>query len=207
MKVIGERYREAVELRELGIGAVGDNVMVHETAQLVDLENINLGSNVRIDPFCIVSAAGGHVNIGNYVHIAAFACVMGGAGVTMDDFSGLSQGVKIYSVSDDYSGASLTNPTIPKEYVRTIKGEVTLGRHAIIGAGSVILPGASIGEGVAVGALSLVTKSLAEWGIYSGVPARRIKDRHQFILEEEARMLNNLADLGGAWLTDQSISQ
>jgi acetyltransferase-like isoleucine patch superfamily enzyme len=196
MKIIGGRYRDEAELRGLGVEC-GSNVMVHDSAILVDADNIALGSNVRIDPFCILSAAGGHIAIGDYVHIAAHACIFGAGGVIMQDFSGISQSVKIYSASDDYSGASLTNPTIPKEYLRTIRGEVALGRHVIIGAGSVILPGVSIGEGSAVGALSLVTKSLAEWAIYCGAPARRIKARHAFPLEEEARMLKNLEDMEG----------
>lgn len=193
MKVIGGRYRDADELRELGIGAVGDNVMVHETAQLVDVENIRLGSNVRIDPFCILSASGGHITIGDYVHVAAFACVMGGAGVELGDFAGLSQGVKVYSVSDDYSGASLTNPTVPR-YTKPVRGKISIGRHVIVGAGSVILPGCSLGDGVAVGALALVTKSLAEWGIYSGTPARKIKDRNMYALELEGRLGADLDD-------------
>lgn len=196
MKVIGGRYRDETELRELGVEC-GSNVMVHEAAILVNADNITLGSNVRIDPFCILSAAGGQITIGSWVHIAAHACIMGGAGVTMEDFSGISQGVKIYSVSDDYSGTSLTNPTVPKEYVRSIRGAVSLGRHAIVGAGSVILPGVSLGEGVAVGALSLVTKNLPEWGVYSGVPARRVKDRHLFVLEEEGRMMKDAEDMAG----------
>ena len=31
----------------------------------------------------------------------------------MKDFSGISQGVKIYSNNDDYSGNFMTNPTVP----------------------------------------------------------------------------------------------
>lgn len=201
MKVIGGRYRDAGELIELGIGEVGNNVMVHETAQLVDIERIRLGSNVRIDPFCILSAAGGSITIRDYVHVAAFACIMGGAGVVMEDFSGVSQGVKLYSVSDDYSGASLTNPTVPR-YVSPIRGEIHLGRHAIVGAGSVVLPGCSLGEGVAVGALSLVTKSLSEWAIYAGIPARRVSERHMFALELEGRLATDLDD---GVLSNQSV--
>ncbi len=33
-----------------------------------------------------------------------------GDGIVMEDFSGLSQGVRIYSRTDDYSGKFLTNP-------------------------------------------------------------------------------------------------
>jgi acetyltransferase-like isoleucine patch superfamily enzyme len=191
MKIVGGRYRDAGELRELGIGSVGKNVMVHDSAILVDVEQIELGSNVRIDPFCILSAAGGFIRIGSYVHIAAHVDIFGGKGVILGDFSGLSHGVRVYSVSDDYSGKSLTNPTVPKEYLRTKGGEVNLGRHVIVGAGSVILPGVSIGEGTSVGALSLIRKSLEPWGVYAGSPVKRIGSRSQDLLDDEKLLLSS----------------
>jgi galactoside O-acetyltransferase len=116
--------------------------------------------------------------------------------VVLEDFSGLSQGVKIYTHSDDYSGESLTNPTVPRAFLSLQGGAVSIGRHAIIGAGSVILPGADIGEGTAVGALSLVTKPLEPWGIYAGVPARRLKDRSRALLNRETELLCLSGDPG-----------
>lgn len=193
MKIVGGRYRDAAELCELGIGAVGDNVMVHESAIMVDVEHIELGSDVRIDPFCILSAAGGFIRIGSYVHVAAHVDIFGGRGVRLEDFSGLSHGVRIYSVSDDYSGGSLTNPTVPKEYLRTKGGQVNIGRHVIIGSGSVILPGVSIGEGSSVGALSLVRKDLEPWGVYAGSPVKRIASRSQALLDDEKKLLGGSA--------------
>ena len=67
---------------------------------------------------------------------------------------------------------------------------VTLKRHVIIGANSVILPNLTIGEGTSVGALSLVTKDLDPWGIYAGIPVRRLKDRKRDLLEIENRLLS-----------------
>jgi galactoside O-acetyltransferase len=63
---------------------------------------------------------------------------------------------------------------------------VTLERHVIVGANAVILPGVTIGEGSAVGALSLVNTSLPPWGIYAGTPARKINDRSRRLLDLEA---------------------
>jgi len=188
MKILGGTYLNERDLTDRGIKSVGRRVLVHETVNLVDLDSIEIGSDVRIDPFCILSAAGGYLSIGNYVHIAAHVCIFAGAGVTLEDFCGLSHGVKVYSTSDDYSGAHLTNPTVPKEYLGIIAKPVALGRHVIVGSGSVVLPGASIGEGTAVGALSLVTKPLEPWGIYSGSPARRIKARRKDLLASEERL-------------------
>lgn len=190
MKVLGGGYLNSGDLRRLGIRSVGENVMVHERAILVDLDNIEIGSNVRIDAFCVLSAAGGHLRLGSYIHIASHADIYAGAGVTMDDFSGLSQGVRVYSITDDYSGESLTNPTVPKQFVRAKKGQVHLGRHTIIGSGSVILPGVTIGDGSSVGALSLVAKSLDPWGVYVGSPVKWLKARSQRLIEDELKLLD-----------------
>ena len=62
---------------------------------------------------------------------------------------------------------------------------VFLKEHAIIGTGTVILPGVTIGKGSSVGALSFVSISLDEWGIYFGIPVRKINIRSKKILELE----------------------
>jgi galactoside O-acetyltransferase len=51
-------------------------------------------------------------------------------------------------------------------------GKVELGKHVILGSGVTILPNVTIGEGSAVGSMSLVNKLLEPWGIYAGVPCR-----------------------------------
>ena len=109
--------------------------------------------------------------------------------MVLEDFSGLSQGVRIYSGSDDYSGASLTNPTVPSEFLNGKKKLVKIGKHVIIGSGSVVLPGVSIGEGSSVGALSLVTKSLDAWGVYFGTPVKKLRDRKRDLLEQEKLLI------------------
>ena len=106
----------------------------------------------------------------------------------LGDFCNLSSRVSIYSSSDDYSGQTLTNPTVPDEFKNVTHAPVRLGRHVIVGSGSVILPGVSIGQGVAIGALSLVKQDCDEFGIYAGNPARRIKERSRALLELEAKL-------------------
>lgn len=189
MKVIGGGYLGEQELRDLGLKHVGSNVMVHERAILVDVERIEIGSHVRIDGFTVLSASGGFLKIGNHVHIASHADIYAGMGVELEDFVGLSQGGRIYSVNDDYTGGSLTGPTIPAPLRRPTGGKVTVGRHAIIGAGSIVLPGVTIGEGSTIGALSLVSRSIDAWGIYAGVPVRRLRDRSRQLLEDESLLL------------------
>ena len=82
---------------------------------------------------------------------------------------------------------------MPKKYLNVISKPVLIGRHVIIGSGSVVLPGVKIGMGTSVGALSLVVKSLEEWGVYLGAPAKRIKARKKDLLEQEKLLLNERA--------------
>ena len=107
----------------------------------------------------------------------------------MSDFSGLAPGVQIFSASDDYTGKKLTNPTVGKPYIGGKFGKVTLGKHVIIGAGSIVLPDVTIKQGSSVGALSLVNKDLEDWGVYFGIPVKKIKNRHKDILKLEKNFL------------------
>ena len=59
----------------------------------------------------------------------------------------------------------------------TVTSDVLLADNMIIVSGSLILLGLTLGERVADGALSLITPSCAEFAIYAGVPATRMKDR------------------------------
>lgn len=102
------------ELSEIGLKSYGINVLLSKKVSIYGASNIFLGSNVRIDDFCILS---GKITIGNYVHIASHAALYGAnSGITMEDFSTLSSRVAVYGISDDYLGVSMTNPMIPKEY-------------------------------------------------------------------------------------------
>lgn len=179
------------ELSVLGFKSLGENVSISKNCTIIGIPSISIGDNVRIDGYTtIIAVGGGHLTLGSFIHIGSYCHLSAGAGITMEDFSGLSQGVKIYSKTDDYSGAYLTNPMVPDELTGVSAGEVVLGKHSIVGAGTVILPGVNIGEGSSVGAQSLVTKNLPEWGVYFGCPVKKIKNRKKNLLELERIFLS-----------------
>lgn len=182
-------YATTEELRTLGFAAIGENVMIARNCTIIGLQNIAIADNVRIDGQTTLAVSKGHCRIGRNIHIGGGGHLACAGGLDIEDFANLSQGVRIYTVSDDYSGATMTNPTIPAEFTGVTLAPVRIGRHAILGSGSVVLPGADLGEGVALGALTLVTRPLAAWGIYAGVPARRLRDRQRNLLDLEARFL------------------
>lgn len=182
--------RDAIE--KIGFASVGNNVQISDRASFYGTHQISLGNNVRIDDYCVLAAGVGGISIGDYVHIAVGSSLIGAGAIMMSDFSGISSRVSIYSSSDDYSGATMTNPTIPSRYTGVTHADVFLGRHVIVGSGSVILPGVTLEEGVAVGALSLVTKNCEAFGVYAGNPVRRIKERKRDLLELEKLFLADL---------------
>lgn len=170
------------ELGELGISKIGKNVLISNKCSIYQADMMEIGDNVRIDDFCILI---GRIKLGNNIHIGAFCHLSGGAGIVMDDYSGLSQRCSLYTQSDDYSGRSMTNPTIPEKFKEVKSGKIVIGRHVIIGSSSVILPNVSIGEGASVGAMSLVNKSIEAWTMNVGIPCRTIRRREKDILRLE----------------------
>jgi len=175
------------ELKKLPFKAIGKDVLISRYARIYSMKDIEIGSNVRIDDFCLLS---GRIKIGNHVHISAFASLCGGdAGIVLEDFVNISEKVAIFAKTDDFSGATLTNPTIPDKYKNVFEAKVILKKHSIIGVGSSILPGVTLGEGSVVGAKSFVKTSTEPWSIYAGLPAKKIKDRKKDLLKLEKLFL------------------
>jgi len=178
------------ELSALGLGGFGEGVRIHRSVLIFNPARLFLGSHTRIDCFSLLSAGPEGIHIGDHVHLAASVFIFGGGGrVTIGDFAGLSSRVAVYTASDDYSGEYLTNPTVPDAFKNVDCAPVSVGRHAIVGAGSVIMPGASLGTGAAVGALSFVNRPVGEFLVVVGRPAKVVGKRHQGLLDKEREFL------------------
>ncbi len=179
------------ELQEIGFKKIGKNVLISRKTSIYGASNITIGDNTRIDDFTILS---GKLTIGDFVHVAVNCALFGGGtGIVLGDFVGVSSRTVIYAETDDYSGEVLTNPMVSDEYKNIICGEVILEKHVLIGSGSTILPGVVIGEGTSLGAMSLANKSLEAWGIYVGIPCKKIKKRSKKLLEKEKLFLEEVS--------------
>ena len=77
----------------------------------------------------------------------------------------------------------MISPMVPNELTNVIGGKGILEKYVQLGANTVVMPNITIKEGTAVGALSFVNKELEEWGIYIGIPCRRIKERNKNIIQ------------------------
>jgi acetyltransferase-like isoleucine patch superfamily enzyme len=177
-------YYSSDELKEFGFKSIGANLKISKKASLYNCDLMEFGDNVRIDDFCVLS---GKLVFGSHIHIAPFCLLAGGdEGIHFEDFASCAYCACIFTRSDDYSGDTLTNPTIPVEYrYKTTKKSIHIRKHAIVGTSAIIFPGAHIEEGCSVGAASLVMVPTKAWGVYFGVPAKRINERTKGLLEQE----------------------
>lgn len=177
------------ELLQIGFKSIGKNVKISRKASIYSPQKISIGDNVRIDDFCILS---GTITIGSNIHISAYVALYGAMGIIIEDYSGISPKSVVFSAMDDFSGDYLIGPIHPGETTNVTGGIVTIKKYVQIGSNTVVFPNLTIGEGVVTGACSLVTRSLDEWGIYYGIPVKRVKERKKTLLRYVDELKQNL---------------
>lgn len=185
-------------LREMGFAQVGAGALISDKASFHNCAKIRIGARTRIDDFVVVSAGEGGIELGSNVHVAVFCSLIGKASIRLGDYANLSSRVAVYSSSDDFSGASMTNPTVSEHYTDVLHAPVAIGAHVIVGSGSVVLPGVTLETGVAIGALSLVRHSCEAFTAHAGNPLRRLGERRRDLLELQQRFEASLRRDGGS---------
>jgi len=155
----------------------GNNVTIWSQAKIVFPHNIEIGDESMIDDFAYIYGQGEGIKIGRFSHITV-NCVLQSYGfLNIGDFVGIGPGGIVLAGSDDYRGEGLIGLGVLNKYRNIIRLPVNIRDHAHIGAGSIVLPGVTIGEGCSVGAGSLVIKDLPEWSICVGSPCKPIKSK------------------------------
>jgi galactoside O-acetyltransferase len=181
--VINTEYLNEVELQALGVGKVGENVRVSSLATIVGIENLFLGSNIRIDSYNVIICSRGKLIIGNNVHIEPSSSIIAHNGIEIGNYCTISHGVRLFTASADYSGFFHTNTFPIPDLQNPISGPIKIEDYVIVGANSVVMPNLTIKKGAAIGALSFVRENVEGWSIYGGNPLKFIKKRSQKILE------------------------
>ena len=178
-------YLTEHDLKDFGFKSIGKNVKISSDARIYGQENISLGDYVRIDDFAILSAVNGYINIGSYIHITRNSHLSGFHGIELHDFCSMGANTIIYSATDDYSGEFLTNQVVPSKYTKHYGGPVIIEKHVIIGSSCTIIGPCHIGEGCSLGVSTFAQNELLPWGIYVGIPCKRLKERKKDLLEVE----------------------
>jgi acetyltransferase-like isoleucine patch superfamily enzyme len=136
-------------------------------------QQISFGKGTVVKPFAVIQTQGGRISIGNRCAISSFDHISTGTNeIKIGDYVRIGPSVTILGVSRNFKQRS----------VRVVEqgafhGSVTIGDDVFIGAGAVIMPGCNIGEGVVIGANSVVNKEFPPYAIVAGAPAKIIGER------------------------------
>lgn len=167
----------------------GKDLVVENTAIIKRPNLVEVGNHVCIDVGVYLATES---VIGDYVHIAPYTCIIGGAKskLIMEDFSGVAAGSKIICGTDDFTKGML-NPQIPNQYKESKYDTVTFEKYSCVGVNCVVMPGVTLGEGSVVGAGSVITKDTKPWTVYVGSPAKEVGERDKSKIIEYGKILKN----------------
>jgi len=143
----------SIKITETGKLDLGSRVILDDYSfvQLTKPQpRVSIGDYVVLGRFSII-AAKNIVNIGRYTQIAPFCQII-------DQMHGLQKGELIANQ-------------------QSVLGTVDIGQDCWIGVGVTVLSNVSIGDGVIIGAGSVVSKDVPSNEIWAGVPAKFIRKR------------------------------
>lgn len=167
---------------ELNIAQAGKGLSVGKSFYILGGKCIIVGNKVSFGNHCVLTAwtsyagikmapsikIGNDSHFGEYNHITSINSITIGNGVLTGRWVTITDNAH---GKTDYD--SLQIP--PAKRIMYSKGKVVIGNNVWIGDKATILPGVTIGDGVIVGANSVVTKDIPDYCIVAGNPARVIK--------------------------------
>ena len=172
---LGLRYLAWAAVLKINGGSIGKNVKIYEGAKLALRKGcpINIGNNVSLEKGVIISTSeSGKIHIGNNVYIGEYSILMSNAEIEIGDNVLISPNNDIADFNHIYKDASR-----PVNEQGVIAKKVTIQEDVWIGAGCKILMGVTIGKGAVIGAGSVVTKDVPAFHVVVGNPAKTIKVR------------------------------
>lgn len=161
-------------------GRFGENsIICFPTNTLYNEHYIHVGSGTMIGPHCTLSAGmmPGQICITDPVVSIGDRCLIGKGSAVVGHFSitignDVWTGHNVYITDQNHGYEDVTRPigtqSMPEK-------PVTIGDGSWIGYGSVVLPGASIGDHVVIGANSVVTGDIPSYSVAVGSPAKVIR--------------------------------
>jgi|TARA_B100001964_G_scaffold30726_1_gene31849 acetyltransferase-like isoleucine patch superfamily enzyme len=153
---------------------IGRNVIFEKNVLIFHSENISIGDNVYIGHNSIIK--GYYKNqliIGDNTWIGQNCFLHSGGGLIIGKSVGIGPYVKILTANHD-----LENKNQPIIDNKIEFNKVIIKEGCDIGIGSIILPGVKLGIGSVIGAGAIVTKSVKDYSIFAGNPAKKINIRN-----------------------------
>lgn len=181
--MMGELYRRVMYLHERRwhkrFKQWGKDSILGRPSRVFSPSCITVGSHTVFNDGVILTAwpecgFGAEIEIGNNCTIGAFNHITAARGIVIGD--GFLSGKWVTITDNSHGEFNWENLQIsPADRKIFSKGPVVIGKNVWIGDKATILPGVTIGDGVIVGANSVVTKDIPSYCMAAGNPAVVIK--------------------------------
>lgn len=149
---------------------IGKNSVISRKADLHIIEPLSIGCDCYIGCYSCLDTSGAEITIGDKTTMGRYCMIHGGA--VLKDKIRIASHVCIIPGDHKYKDKNIC---IKDQGV--IRGGVVVESDVWIGAQVSLLSGALIGKGCVVGAGAVVKGRLDEYGVYAGIPAKRISQR------------------------------
>jgi acetyltransferase-like isoleucine patch superfamily enzyme len=160
---------------------VGDDVSIEGPAYFncLSTKGVQIGSHTSIDRNCWLNCGGkindhdhGYFKIGEYSFIGCNAVIGAGGGIEVGNHVLIGQTVNLHAENHNY-----LNPEVRIDQQGIKYQGIIIEDDVWIGSKATILDGVRIGMGAVIAAGAVVTKSIPEYAIAVGVPARIVGSR------------------------------
>jgi galactoside O-acetyltransferase len=150
------------------------NIRLRHKVVITSKSNLSISPNVKFDRNCFITARGGEIFIGEGCRFNIDVVLNADIGGKLTFGKNCIVGPRVIFRTANHKFGDVKIPI--REQGHTT-GNITLGEDVWIGANVVILPNVHIGRGSIIGAGAVVTRSIPEFSIAAGVPAKIIGSR------------------------------
>lgn len=171
IELMGDNVRDKLR-------SCGENVRIYPMAKIAFPHVVDLGDHCRIRDFVFIFAGKG-VKIGQYTDLQPHTVIWGGGETIIGNRVSVGPGTVFLSAVYSHAKGLKMVDGLPEGSTNALYGELIIQDDVYIGANATIMPDITIGEGSVIGAASFVNKDVEPWGIYVGIPARKIGERER----------------------------
>lgn len=190
------RVADNVYLEHPEVMEVGDNVTFMSGVYIQDCPRVcRIGSNVTFFPnsfiqgspdrfvvednvgfypgtYISLGGAAGYLEVGHHSHFAAGCALYSAGGLKIGPYCNIAAHVVLATIGHDPALGDKPMTLTPGK-----SGPIVLEEDIWIGANATVTQNTRIAQGCVVGANAVVTRDTEPFGVYVGVPARRVRDR------------------------------
>jgi acetyltransferase-like isoleucine patch superfamily enzyme len=145
---------------------IGKKSIVGRRTEILNYSRVKIGSHCLIQDHVYIRAGiEGKITIGDYCAINSFAKLFGHGGIEIGDYTQIGPGCLLTTTTHDY-----------QQDLKTGFKKIDIGENVWIGANCIILADVTIEDHSVIGAGSVVNRSIPQYSVAVGSPARVIKE-------------------------------